>query len=281
VAYFEWSAPDKWDPEDEASYFTFMPALCPDPPCRCAPEGEGWRHTITVEALRAEREAMEPAEFKRAYGNIKTSASDLKWQVIPREDWHTAQDPASTVQDPVGLAVTLSTNRRWATISAAGRREDGLFHLEVVDRREGTGWVVDRLKDLRDRWRPCAIVIDKSSPAESLHAEAVEAGIELTPIQARDVAAACGALIDGISGRPAPDPQTGEMGRDPRVLRHLGQPDLTAAAAGAVTRTLSTAKAWDQLAAAVDITPIIGVSNALWGYMTRTPGTPAPWVMYG
>ena len=37
VAYFEWSAPDGWDPDDEDSYFGFMPALCPDPPCRCAP----------------------------------------------------------------------------------------------------------------------------------------------------------------------------------------------------------------------------------------------------
>src|SRR5688572_27533433 len=43
VAYFEWSAPESWDPLDEASYVTFMPALCPDPPCCCDP-ARGWKH---------------------------------------------------------------------------------------------------------------------------------------------------------------------------------------------------------------------------------------------
>src|SRR5690606_34926578 len=79
VAYFEWSAPDDWDPDDEASYFTFSPALCPDPPCRCAPPGENWRHTITLEVLRSERASMEPDEFKRAYGNVKAGFKEKKW----------------------------------------------------------------------------------------------------------------------------------------------------------------------------------------------------------
>src|SRR6266704_2030704 len=32
TAYVEYSAPDGWDPDDEESYFSFMPALCPAPP---------------------------------------------------------------------------------------------------------------------------------------------------------------------------------------------------------------------------------------------------------
>jgi hypothetical protein len=37
------------------------------------------------------------------------------------------------------------------------------------------------------------------------------------------------------------------------------------------------------MAASVDISPLIAVSNALWGYATRVPQepTPDPWVMYG
>src|SRR6266581_4080619 len=53
VAYFEYAAPDGWDPGDEGSYFGFMPALCPDPPCRCG--GGKWRHTVTLDAVRGER----------------------------------------------------------------------------------------------------------------------------------------------------------------------------------------------------------------------------------
>jgi hypothetical protein len=264
LASFEWSPPKVFAPGDVDVWYACNPSL---------------GYLIDEEYLHRQWRVFQasgrPSAFATEHLGVWPDSAAAQWAVIPKADWQAAHDPAvEQLLDPVGLAVTLSTDRQWSTITAAGRRKDGLFHLEVVDRRHGTGWVIDRLKDLRDRWKPCAIVIDKGSPAASLAAEAEEAGIELTPIQARDVAAACGALIDGISGRPAPDPGTGEMGRDPRVLRHLGQPDLTAAAAGAVTRTLSTAKAWDQLAAAVDITPIIGVSNALWGYMTRESGQP-------
>jgi len=68
IAYFEYSAPEGWDPLDEDSYFGFMPALCPSPPCRCG--GGKWRHTITLDAIRSERVSMEAPEFARAYGNV-------------------------------------------------------------------------------------------------------------------------------------------------------------------------------------------------------------------
>jgi hypothetical protein len=128
---------------------------------------------------------------------------------------------------------------------------------------------VERLKDLVEKWKPCAVVIDAGGPAGSLVAEVEEAGIELTKPTARDVAAAAGAFYDGISGVPAVDPETGELGRDPRIIRHRGQEELTAAVAAALKRPLSAAWAWDQIAASGDITPVIGVSNALWGFATR------------
>ena len=130
------------------------------------------------------------------------------------------------------------------------------------------------MKDLVERWKPCAVVIDAGGPAGSLVAEVEEAGIELTKPTFRDVAAAAGAFYDGISGLPAPDPETGVMGRDPRIIRHRAQADLTAAVAAALKRTLSTAWAWDQIAATADITPLIGASNALWAYSTRPVETP-------
>ena len=42
-----------------------------------------------------------------------------------------------------------------------------------------------------------------------------------------------------------------------------------AAVAGAVKRKLGAAWAWDQTAATADISPLIAVTNALWGYQTR------------
>jgi DNA polymerase III delta prime subunit len=256
LAYHDWSMRPNENPADVDLWYETNPAL-------------GIR--IAEDYVRAEFAALGPAKFSTERLGLWPDPRGSQWQVIPFADWDAAKDPASDRPSPVAFAVTLSTDRRWATIAAAGPRPDGLLLVHVVDRREGTGWVIERLQELIARWKPVAVVIDKGSPASSLATEAEEAGIALTPIQTRDVAAAAGALYDGIAGRPARDPETGEMGRDPRVVRHRDQPELTAAVAGAVKRPLTSQWAWDQLAAAVDITPVIACSNALWGYMTRPP----------
>jgi hypothetical protein len=256
LAYHDWSMLPGEDPADVDVWYDCNPAL-------------GIR--ISEDYVAAELPALGPAKFSTERLGLWPDPEGARWTVIPEADWTAAVDEESSAEDPVAFAVTLSTDRQWCTITAAGRRADGLFHVTVVDRRQGTGWVIPRLIELVEKWRPIAVVIDKGSPAGSLAAEAEEAGVELTPITTRDVVAAAGAFFDGIAGRPATDPLTGEDGRDPRVIRHRGQVELTAAVAGAVKRPLSSAWAWDQLAATADITPLIGASNALWGYVTNAP----------
>jgi len=49
-------------------------------------------------------------------------------------------------------------------------------------------------------------------------------------------------------------------------LRHLGQPSLTSALAGAKKRDLTGGgSAWSRQSASIDITPLVAVTNALWG----------------
>jgi hypothetical protein len=256
LAWFDWGCDADVDADDVEAWYASNPAL-------------GYR--ITEAAVRRDRASMSTEGFRRERLGVWPRTASEPWLVIPKADWDRAADPTFGHPVAVAFAVTLSTEREWATIAAAGPDGNGRLLAHVAERRQGTGWVVERLRQLVERWQPVAVVIDKGSPAASLALEAEEAGIELTPIQARDVAAAAGAFYDGIAGRPAVDPETGEPGRDPRVLRHRDQPELTAAVAGAVKRKLSTTWAWDQLAASVDITPLIAVSNALWGYTTRTP----------
>src|SRR6266702_3292425 len=147
TAYFEFSAPDGWDPADEESYFGFMPALCPDPPCRC---GDGaWRHTITMDAIRSERASMEAAEFARAYGNIP----DLSGQKMDRADlsgWADRADPGSQIAGTVALAFAVAPDASpWpgtVAIAVGGRRADGRGHGELAEPvRAGPAGVVDRL----------------------------------------------------------------------------------------------------------------------------------------
>lgn len=253
LAYHDWSLRDGEDPTDREVWYACNPAL-------------GIR--ISESYVRAELAALGPEKFSVERLGRWPPARDSQWRVIPRTDWTDAGAEFSH-PSPVAFAVVLSTDRRWATICGAGPIGDDRVGVVVVDRREGTGWVVGRLQELIQKWRPVAVVIDKGSPAKSLADDAEAAGIELTQITTRDVAGAAGAFYDGIAGRPARDPETGEMGRDPRVVRHRDQADLRAAVAGAVKRQLASTWAWDQMAAAVDITPVIGCSNALWAYTTR------------
>ena len=137
-----------------------------------------------------------------------------------------------------------------------------------VDNRDGTGWVVPRLVELAGRHRPAAIVMDEHGPTGSLIPAAVEAGLEVTKAGMSDVAKAYGMFFDAVSGS---DPAS-------RTLRHLGQPELDAAVAGAVRRPLGEGFAWDRKAATVDITPLVAATNALWGLATvPVTGVPNIW----
>lgn len=268
LCWLDWGADKVLDIDDRELWYATNPAL-------------GYR--INEEFIAKERKSLSLAGFVRERLGVWPRTAKAQWAVIPETDWRAARDMDSTAVDPIAFAVTVSSDRMWATIAVGGRREDDLLHTDLVDRREGTGWVIPRLKELVAAWKPCALVIDKGSPAGSVATEAEEAGLELTPVGARDVAAASVAFFDGVAGRPGRDPDTGELSRDPRVIRHRGNPELTAAVAGAVKRQLSTTWAWDQNNAAVDISPLVAASLALWGYRTRQPVKPPvkPWILRG
>src|SRR6266581_41424 len=162
IAYIECSAPDRWDPADEDSYYGFMPALCPAPPCRCG--GGKWRHTITMDAIRSERASMEAPEFARAYGNIP----DLSGARSGRADlgsWAERADPRSQVTEPVALAFAVAPDSSTSAIAVGGRRGDGLGHGELTDYRPGTAGLIGRVLELADRWDPCVLVINPAGAA--------------------------------------------------------------------------------------------------------------------
>jgi hypothetical protein len=270
LAYLEWSPPEgKYDPADPDVLYATNPAA-------------GIR--ITEEFAEAERAALGEAKYKVERLGAWTKKG-AEWRVIPGSDWHAAFDASSTMADPVAFAAHTSSDRLWVSIAAAGARPDGLLHVELIA-RVGAGDALARLVALAAAWSPCAIVIDEGGPSKSLAEAAEQAKLTLTKPSMRDVAGAAGALFDGIAGRPQPDPATGELGADPRVVRWRCASELdaamTAAVAGASKRPLGTAWAWDQLGASVDIAPLIAISNALWGYQTRPEEpTVTPWAWRG
>ena len=278
--YAEWSI----DPHTD-----FCPAGCAehDDPASIrswlrANPGAGIR--ISVEHMAREFASMGAAGFARerlGVGNWPADAAG--WQVISEEVWAALEDDASQAGDPVCFAADVTPDRGWGAIGVAGRRPDGNVHVEAVDHRPKTSWMVPRLLELQERWRPCAVVIDAGGGAGSLIPELKEAGFE--PVTAssdppeggmalliptmREVAQACGAFYDAAT--------------DAKVLRHLGQPELAVALAGALKRPLGDAWAWDRKGG-VDISPLVAVTLAGWGLATRghlTDDDPTPFALFG
>jgi hypothetical protein len=239
VAYFEWSAPEGSDPGDPATWRATMPAL---------------GHTVTEPTIAAEFERLDLADFCRAYLNWWPGEIPADWQVVAEAAWLALADPLSSAVDPVSFGADVTPDRSAAAIAVAGVRPDGLGHVEVVDHRPGTGWVVGRLVDLAARWSPCAIVVDDTGPAASLIPPLEAAGLEVARPTTRARAAADSGLYDAVAEG---------------TVRYVPRPALDAAVAGAAKRPLGDSWAWARRGLSVDISPLVAVSLARWGHATR------------
>lgn len=248
VAYFEWSAEDGLDPSDPATWRSCMPAL---------------GITAAEDAVASDFASMELNEFERAYLNRwKTALTD---PVIPLDAWKALRDPDSSAEDPVCFAFDVTPDRAHASICVAGRRADGLVHVEVVQQGSGTHWVAERLAGLNEKHRPSAILCDPAGPAGSLLAELSRLNVDVVSVSAKEHAQACGMLYDAV------------VREREKALRHRGTPELFAALDGAVKRPLSDSWAWSRRNSSVDISPLVAVTLAFWGLQTQQSGVPQVW----
>jgi phage terminase large subunit-like protein len=243
TAYFEWSADPLADPADPETWRSCMPAL---------------GHTIAEDTIQAEYDRLDRDAFIRSYLNVwADEAPRLEWLVISEAEWQACLDPRSQPVGRVALALDITPDRQWASIAAAGRRADGLLHVELVEHRAGTAWVVERLTALIEKWSPYCLVIDAGSAAGALIPELEAAGVRITRPAVREVAGASAALFDETR------PET--LG-----VRHLGQVPLTRAVAGAAQRPLADAWTWNRRGSTVVISPLVACSLASWGLVAHS-----------
>jgi len=260
LAYFEWSARLC----DETCESGCVEHDDRDSPVTWAKTNPALGHRIKLEMVARLHGSMSRAGFNReilSVGNYPTV--DGGWDVISEAAWTAVADENSRALDPIAFAVEVSPDRNAASIAAAGVREDGLIHVEVVDYRPGTSWVPDRMAQLIGRWKPCAVAIAPAGPSGSLVADLEDAGIELVEVKGRETTAACGALYDAVV-RP-PDAEDGWA----PSLRQRPHPALTAAVAGATKRVLGDAWAWNRRNTSVDPSPLVAVTLARYAWATR------------
>ncbi len=228
-------------------------------PAELATSEEAWRRAnpalgirITAEHVAAEQRSMDARTFAVERLNIGDwpATEDAK-SVIDIAAWRALADPGSTMLDPVAFAFDVSPNRDWATIAAAGTRPDGQVHVETIDRRRGTGWLVERMAELQGKHKPSGTWCDERGPAASLIGDMEDAGVTVQTLSTTDYVQACGAIFDAVSNER---------------VRHLGTPELEAAVRAASKRPLGDAWAWSRKASGADITPLVAATVALFGH---------------
>ena len=252
LAYLEWSADPRLSSDDRTGWAQANPAL-------------GIR--ISEEHVEREFNAMPEREFVRERLGVwdEGAGEDSALNV---EAWARLFDGSSRALDPVSFALDVSPDGV-ASIASAGRRSDDLLHVEVVENRPGTSWVVGRLTELARRWSPSTIVLDVGSQAGALLPDLERAGLNLTKISGREMAQSSVAFAALINNEQ---------------VRHLDQAHLNAAVAAAKRRNLGDLWAFGRRGSFVDISPLVSCSLAAWGYAQnagREPQIVDLWAMEG
>jgi hypothetical protein len=239
LLYAEWGLDKGVDLEDRANWRLTNPAL-------------GIR--IDEEFVEAELAAMRamPDEFGRERLGIADDPLDVQ-EVIP--NWLELADAASVIAANHCIALDVSPDRRWSAFAGAGRRSDGLLHVEAWEHRPGTDWVLDvAVKSWRLLRVP--IRIQSGSPAASFIAPLTGAGVKVVEVTTGDYARATGQLLDAATAQ---------------AVRHPGGNALNAAVRGAVLRETGDVVSWGRRTSRVDITTLVAATLAAGGVPAFQP----------
>lgn len=246
LAFAEWSAPgtiEDHDPLDRELWAASNPGL-------------GYR--LREENIAVEQRSMPPRQFAvERLGIGDWPSEELAAKIINPAAWRRQAEPDLDGLDaqPAGdlaFAVEVNPARGSAAISSSWKRVDGDRQVEVIDNREGTNWVPDRLAELVAEHRPCAVVLDVGhGPSNALTVAIENAGVVLTKPSVREFIQACGAFYAGIA----------EGG-----VRHPNEPMLNEAAGSVKWRLIGKdAQAFERRNPAADMAPFMACVLALFG----------------
>lgn len=252
------------------------PDLATDDPEAWAQANPGYPYRINDDSIERERGAMDEHDFKRERLGIVV-LDDEEESVVDKEVWQSIADPDGQVRDPVAFALDITPDRSAAAIGAVGFREDGRRGGEVADHRNGTKWLVNRIVEMCEKWRPCAVGLDANSAAVSLIPELEKRGIKSNPgpgetllvvVGGSQMTQACGGWHDAVTNDQ---------------WRHRDQAPLNAALAGARKREMGDGGwKWSRKDSSIDISPLVAVTIA--DYLLQTHGeveeSPEPWFAF-
>lgn len=230
----DWGHEPGVDPNDREAWYAANPGL-------------GIR--IDEEFIEVERAAMGTLGDEWVRERLGVHAEpDASSGVFGAGKWAACADPDSTIVGTASLALDASPELEWATICGAGRRADGMIHVAVVDRRPGTGWLVDAVAEVATA-EGAGVCVDPRSPASAVIPDLVDAGVDVIELPAGDMPRACALIKREVTEG---------------TLRHLDDPRLNDAVVGAAVRTAGDSWVFGRVSSKVDISPLVAASLACW-----------------
>ncbi|MEV4902364.1 hypothetical protein AB0K08_13605 [Citricoccus sp. NPDC055426] len=201
---------------------------------------------LTVEYVKAERDALPPMEFARERMGWwdDPSTSDIfgpgKWENGEREE-----RPADL--QLTGLAVAVAMDLKSSAVVAAGANDEGVW-LRVLQHGPGINWTVDRLKALSAAYQ-VPVVIDGKGPGSVLIPSLEKENVLLHVATTQDVLDAFANLRTKVTA--------GEVLYTPSK-------ELDEAVAGAALRPVGDRFAIGRKASTNDVSPLEAGSLAAW-----------------
>jgi hypothetical protein len=216
-----------------------------------------------AESLERLRENLGDEDSWNREGRGVWDSTDSK-RVIDEDSWSRVADAASMAIERLTLAVDVAPDRSVASVSLAGMRADGRWHVELDDQRKGTDWVIPWIKDRAGRNRLHAVVADEMSGLVETRRDrhylvGTDILVTLAAAEGRDMAIACAKFFDSVVDGS---------------LRHTDQTQVNVALSVARKRPLAGAWAWNRKDATSDITPVVAETLALWGAQNENVNRP-------
>lgn len=223
-AWVEFGADPKSDPDDRAQWAKANPSY----PHR----------TPAQSVLRLRRKLTEGDFLREGLGIWDEMVLDPS--VITRDQWTALSVPEPPAEGVDSYGVKFSPDGAMVALCAARKTEDGVIHLELIERRSmggGTGWLVEWLAGGESpRWRKAAqIVVDGKAHAgnlvNALRSAGVPARVVVTPTTDQ-VTAAHSMLVDAVKAKTI------------TVLAHPGQATLVDSVAASARREIGKTGGW-------------------------------------
>lgn len=243
LCYIEYSADPKADLDDVAARI------------QANPGASSKRGVPSLEYMDKERAGMSEVAFARERLGILDEHEGSS--VVDLAIWDELAEVGAQPFDPVAFAIDVNPDSSWSSIAVSGSTAGGRLFAGVVERRRGTGWVVDFVEELVEKWNPTSVTLDAIGPAGSLLPAFAERGVEIDVVTMSQYGQACGAFKAAV---------------DERRLIHEGQPGLRAALESARKRPLGESGLWGwHRRDTTDITPLVAATLATFAHV-RTSG---------